>query len=121
MPVFLFIYQCIVLAEENFLKNKFGTDFENYTKKVHRWIPNISGLNETFSSMQFEWKRWLIKEYNTQFVWLCGIVLILLFKYPQLTKGNDDFRNLLALTFILVFAAYYFFIRYMKKSGKWAV
>lgn len=119
MPVFLFIYQCIVLAEEHFLRNKFGNDFEEYTKNVHRWIPNLSGLNQTFASMEFKWKRWLIKEYNTQFIWLCGIVLILLFKYPQLTNGNDDFRNILALIFILIFAGYYFLIRYMKKSGKW--
>jgi protein-S-isoprenylcysteine O-methyltransferase Ste14 len=120
MPVFLFIYQCIVLAEENFLKNKFGEDFTIYTQKVHRWIPKISGLNNTFSSMEFKWKRWLIKEYNTQFVWLCGIILILLFKYPQLTSNNDNFRNLLALIFVLIFTGYYFLIRYMKKSGKWA-
>jgi protein-S-isoprenylcysteine O-methyltransferase Ste14 len=119
MPVFLFIYQCIVLAEENFLKSKFGADFEDYAKKVHRWVPNVSGLNKTFASMEFKWKRWLIKEYNTQFVWLCGIVLILLFKYPQLTNSNENFRNLLALIFVLTFAGYYFLIRYMKKSGKW--
>ncbi|GAA5086234.1 lipid A Kdo2 1-phosphate O-methyltransferase [Chryseobacterium ginsengisoli] len=120
MPVFLFIYQCIVLAEENFLKNKFGQDFENYTQKVHRWIPKISGLDQTFTSMEFKWKRWLVKEYNTQFIWLCGIVLILLFKYPQLTQGNADFRNILAVIFVLIFSGYYFFVRYMKKSGKWA-
>lgn len=119
MPLFLLIYQCIVLAEENFLKNKFGSDFDNYTKKVHRWIPNISGLNETFSGMEFKWKRWLIKEYNTQFIWLCGIVLILLFKYPQLTNNDDNFRNILAVFFVLMFAGYYFLIRYMKKSGRW--
>ncbi|WP_370895522.1 methyltransferase family protein [Chryseobacterium gossypii] len=119
MPVFLFIYQCIVLAEENFLRSKFGEDFDAYTRKVHRWIPKVSGLRKTFSSMEFKWKRWLIKEYNTQFVWLCGIVLILLFKYPQLTNSDDSFRNILATIFILIFAGYYFLIRYMKKSGKW--
>ncbi|MEY8759735.1 methyltransferase family protein [Chryseobacterium tongliaoense] len=119
MPLFLLIYQCIVLAEENFLKNKFGSDFDRYTKKVHRWIPNISGLNDTFSKMEFKWKRWLIKEYNTQFIWLCGIVLILLFKYPQLTNNDDNFRNILAVFFVLMFAGYYFLVRYMKKSGRW--
>ncbi|RKT01388.1 methyltransferase family protein [Chryseobacterium defluvii] len=119
MPIFLFIYQCIVLAEENFLRNKFGTDFEEYTKKVHRWIPNLSGLSRTFASMEFQWKRWLIKEYNTQFIWLCGIVLILLFKYPQLTNSDTHVRNILALVFLLIFTGYYFLIRYLKKSGRW--
>ncbi len=119
MPVFLFIYQCIVLAEENFLRQKFGVQFEEYTQRVHRWIPSLKGIGVTFSSMEFHWKRWLIKEYNTQFIWLCGIALILLFRYPELTDGNTVLRNSLAVAFILVFAVYYFYVRYMKKSRKW--
>ena len=119
MPLFLFIYQTIVLAEENFLHNKFGASFDEYTKKVHRWIPNLSGIGKTFSAMSFKWKRWLIKEYNTQFVWLSGIALILLFKYPQLTNGDESLRNTLAAIAVAVFLAYYLFVRYMKKSKKW--
>ena len=119
MPIFLFIYQCIVLAEENFLRGKFGESFDDYTKRVHRWFPNFSGLGATFGSMEFKWKRWLIKEYNTQFIWLTGIALILLFKYPQLTYHDDNFRNILAGVFIVIFAVYYFTIRYFKKSKKW--
>lgn len=119
MPVFLFIYQAIVLAEENFLRGKFGASFDEYTQKVHRWIPNLSGIGKTFSAMSFKWKRWLIKEYNTQFVWLSGIALILLFKYPQLTNGDDRLRNTSAAIAVAVFLAYYLFVRYMKKSKKW--
>lgn len=119
MPFFMFIYQCIVLAEENFLKGKFGTQFEQYAKRVNRWIPRISGMEQTFATMEFNWKRWLIKEYNTQFVWLCGIALILLFKYPQFTNGVSQRRNILAVIFVLLFAVYYFFIRFMKKSKRW--
>ncbi|AZI22171.1 isoprenylcysteine carboxylmethyltransferase family protein [Chryseobacterium taklimakanense] len=119
MPIFLFIYQAIVLAEENFLRGKFGASFDEYTQKVHRWIPNLSGIGKTFSAMSFKWKRWLIKEYNTQFVWLSGIALILLFKYPQLTNGDDRLRNNSAAIAVAVFLAYYLFVRYMKKSKKW--
>lgn len=119
MPIFLFIYQSIVLAEENFLRGKFGASFDEYTQKVHRWIPNLSGIGKTFSAMSFKWKRWLIKEYNTQFVWLSGIALILLFKYPQLTNGDDRLRNTSAAIAVAVFLAYYLFVRYMKKSKKW--
>lgn len=119
MPIFLFIYQAIVLAEENFLRGKFGASFDEYTQKVHRWIPNLSGIGKTFSAMSFKWKRWLIKEYNTQFVWLSGIALILLFKYPQLTNGDDRLRTTSAAIAVAVFLAYYLFVRYMKKSKKW--
>lgn len=119
MPLFLFIYQCIVLAEENFLRGKFGESFDDYTKRVHRWFPNFSGLGNTFGSMEFKWKRWLIKEYNTQFIWLSGIVLILLFNYPELTNGDQKLRNILAISCIVIFAIYYFTIRYLKKSKTW--
>src|SRR3546814_12831902 len=61
IPLFLFIYQAIVLAEERFLRNKFGSDFDAYTKRVHRWLINPIGLGKTISGMHFSWKRWLMQ------------------------------------------------------------
>ncbi|MFT3947729.1 MAG: isoprenylcysteine carboxylmethyltransferase family protein [Agriterribacter sp.] len=119
IPLFLFIYQAIVVAEENFLLRKFGESFERYCRKVNRWIPSLKGISTTFSSMEFKWKRWLIKEYNTQFVWLTGITLIILFKYPELTQYNQEKRNVLLAIIIPLLLLYYLTIRYLKKSGKW--
>ena len=118
IPLFLLIYHAIVLAEEKFLRAKFGSSFEMYCKKVNRWLPDLSGLSNTFNSMKFKWKRWVLKEYTTQFIWLCGIVLILLLTYPQLTDYSASRRNMLLgilLPFLLVV---YLFVRYLKKSGK---
>jgi protein-S-isoprenylcysteine O-methyltransferase Ste14 len=119
IPLFLFIYQAIVLAEENFLRNKFGAQFDAYCARVNRWWINFSGIGNTIGSMAFNGKRWLIKEYNTQTVWLLGIVVILLFYYPQLTNGDTVLRDRIGITALVVLAAYYFTIRYLKKSGKW--
>lgn len=119
MPLFILIYQAIVLAEENYLRNKFGDRFDHYCKKVNRWIPSLTGLRTTFSSMTFKWKRWLIKEYNTQYIWLTGMVLILLFKYPQLTRYDEKRRNLLLAIILPLLLVYYVTIRYLKKSGTW--
>ena len=119
MPLFLVIYQAIVLAEENFLRNKFGASFDQYCSRVNRWIPSLKGISKTFSSMHFKWTRWILKEYNTQYIWLTGIVLILLFKYPQLTDFDEHRRNFL-LAIILPFLLFlYLLVRYLKKSGKW--
>lgn len=118
MPAFLFIYQAIVMAEENFLRGTFGDDYVAYCRRVNRWIPVLSGLRETFGSMEFRWRRWLIKEYNTQFVWLMGIAMILLFKYPELTNGNPQLRAGILAFIIPLLTAAYFWIRYLKKSGK---
>lgn len=119
IPLFLFIYQSIVLAEEYFLRNKFGSEFDAYTKRVHRWLINPIGLVRTVSDMHFSWKRWLIREYNTQVVWMLCIVVILVFKY---THWHWDIatRNTWFIIAVLVLACYYGTIRYLKKSGKWA-
>ncbi len=119
MPAFMVIYQAIVLAEEHFLRSKFGDGFRAYCTRVNRWIPSLSGLSATFKSMTFYWKRWLIKEYNTQYIWLTGIALILLFKYPQFTGYDDKKRNVLLAVILPLLLVFYFSIRYLKKSGRW--
>ena len=118
MPIFFFIYQAIVLAEENFLRNKFGEGFNAYCRRVNRWIPNFSKLPATFRSMGFKWKRWILKEYNTQLVWLVGITLILLFEYPQLTHYDNRLRNLLLFIILPLLGFLYLYIRWLKKSRR---
>lgn len=41
IPVFLFIYQAIVLAEESFLSGYLGDAHAVYCKKVNRWVPSL--------------------------------------------------------------------------------
>jgi protein-S-isoprenylcysteine O-methyltransferase Ste14 len=119
IPLFLFIYQAIVLAEEQFLRNKFKGQFDAYCSRVSRWGINLNGLGRTISNMDFNGKRWLIKEYNTQTVWAAGIVVILLFYYPQLTGYDTDLRNKIIIVALILLGIYYFSIRYLKKSGTW--
>jgi protein-S-isoprenylcysteine O-methyltransferase Ste14 len=112
MPLFLFIYQAIVLAEEHFLRGKFGADFDAYCAKVNRWIPSLKGISATFSSMEFNWKRWVLKEYTTQFIWLAGIVLLII----RLYQIEDVLKN--SIYAVLVLGFFYLYVRYLKKSGK---
>ena len=118
IPFFLFVYQAIVLAEEKFLRNKFGEQYDRYTKAVNRWLPDLNGISSTFNSMQFRWRRWILKEYNTQYIWLTGITLILLFKYPEITNGDTRLRNILLAIILPLLGFAYLFVRYLKKSGK---
>ena len=118
IPVFLFIYQAIVLAEENFLRGKFGPGFDDYCKKVNRWFPNLKGIGKTFRSMEFNWKRWILKEHTTQFIWLIGITLILLINYPELTGHDENLRNLLLGIIPGVLTAYLYSYPVPEKNGK---
>ncbi|WP_031526684.1 methyltransferase family protein [Dyadobacter crusticola] len=117
MPLFLFIYQAIVLAEENFLRNKFGAQFDAYCSRVNRWLINFGGISRAFEGMKFNYKRWVLKEYNTLLVWLLGVSAILIFKYPQLVPDSDS-RMILFVAIVLVLGAVYGYVRYLKKSGK---
>ena len=112
MPLFLFIYQAIVLAEENFLRGKFGADFDAYCARVNRWIPSLKGIGATFSSMEFNWKRWVLKEYTTQFIWLAGIALLII----RLYQIEDVLTN--SIYAVIMLAIGYAIVRYLKKSGK---
>jgi protein-S-isoprenylcysteine O-methyltransferase Ste14 len=118
IPIFLFVYQAIVLAEENFLRGKFGPGYDQYCSKVNRWWPSLKGIGTTFSGMQFNWRRWILKEHTTQFIWLNGIVLILLLKYPELTGGDEQLRNLLIGVILGAILLLYLLVRYLKKTGK---
>ena len=43
-PLFIFIYQAIIRAEEDFLSNKFGEAFDQYCADTNRWIPKLNGM-----------------------------------------------------------------------------
>ncbi|MGR9013204.1 MAG: methyltransferase family protein [Gammaproteobacteria bacterium] len=118
IPAFLFIYHAIVLAEESFLRDKFSDEFDVYCRRTHRWIPRFSGLLETFNRMSFRWQRPVVKELAALYVWLVGIVLVLLIKYPELTDDNVQIRNQFLAVSLLLLTAIYLFTRYLKKSGK---
>jgi protein-S-isoprenylcysteine O-methyltransferase Ste14 len=118
IPVFLFIYHSIVLAEENFLRNKFGDQFNSYCDSVNRWFPSLKGIRKTFKNSRFNWKRYVIKEYNTFFLWLGGITLLLLLNYPQLTHFDKHLRNRLFFIIFPLLILGYLFVRFLKKSGR---
>jgi len=51
---FTFQYYCIILAEEDFLSNKFKDIFTQYTKSVNRFIPWINDIpDEVLSKLKF--------------------------------------------------------------------
>lgn len=123
MPLFSFIYQAIVLAEEDFLRKKFGSGFDNYCKDVNRWWPSLQGIGNTLRSMEFNWKRWILKEHTTQFIWLLGIVSLLAaplpeLRYPELLEGCALPPRRIFTVSVALLCALYALIRMLKKSGR---
>jgi hypothetical protein len=78
---------------------------------------NLKGIDTTFSEMKFNYRRWLIKEYNTLFIWLVGIVAIILFEYEHLVPDPDR-RVGIFLAIFVALGIVYGYVKYLKKSGK---
>ncbi|MBA3647527.1 MAG: isoprenylcysteine carboxylmethyltransferase family protein [Chitinophagales bacterium] len=120
VPVFIFFYQAIVLAEENFLLSKFNGAFEDYKSKVNRWLPKFRGISSTLQSMEMKWQRIFIKEYTSAYVWITGAVLLIM-KNNYLYYGKNQLYNylLLFIGVLLALLIFYLTVRYFKKTKKW--
>jgi protein-S-isoprenylcysteine O-methyltransferase Ste14 len=76
IPFFFIAYRAIVAAEEAYLRDRFGREYEEYCSKVNRFIPDFSGFRDTLRGMAFNWKRLLLKEYGSMFTWSAGMILV---------------------------------------------
>jgi protein-S-isoprenylcysteine O-methyltransferase Ste14 len=118
VPIFLFIYQCIIYAEEDFLTKKFGQPYLDYCASVNRWLPNLKGIGKTFSSMKFNWAKCMLTENNTQIFWATGVFLTLIFKYFFIFGENPWTRHYFMITVLPLFVVYYLVLRWLRKSGR---
>jgi protein-S-isoprenylcysteine O-methyltransferase Ste14 len=81
IPLAVFMYVCIVAAEEEYLLGRFGDAFRAYCRDVPRWLPRPGSLVRASGAMQFRWRRVLVKEYGTPFGWINVIIAITLFNF----------------------------------------
>jgi PAS domain S-box-containing protein len=117
IPLFIFFYMAIIMAEENYLSNKFGEEYVEYCRNVNRFIPNFSGIGTTLKNMTFNWKRLLTKEYGTTYLWIvCMIILIERNQYIR--YGNQENRTVIVILglSLIVVTALYAIARNFKKS-----
>jgi protein-S-isoprenylcysteine O-methyltransferase Ste14 len=79
VPFILFAYVSMVAAEEAYLRQKFGAAYEAYCRRVNRWWPQFGKLPKLVRTMQFDWRRVVIKDYTTICAW--SVAALILFAY----------------------------------------
>jgi len=80
---FVFAYIAITLAEENFLAGRFGAAYQDYLRRVPRFLPDPRGLGRTLQGMTFDWAKVVRKEYGATFAWVTMLVLIVTLESRQ--------------------------------------
>jgi len=101
VPLSLGMHKVIVAAEENFLRNKFGAQFDEFCATVPRWVPRLAGLGRTVSGMQFEWRRVVAKEYAATFDWFSAVAVVVLLNLWR-ADVLDDHEGLTALMAVVI-------------------
>ncbi|NNE75678.1 MAG: hypothetical protein HKN31_01245 [Pricia sp.] len=119
IPLFIFIYQAIIRAEEAYLRNAYGKGFATYCANVNRWVPELKGIGKTFKENDFNLKKVAYKEYNTTYLWTLGATLLLGYN-TQWFKLNLNLKNegIYFLIVIAILTTLYFTIRFFKKRER---
>jgi protein-S-isoprenylcysteine O-methyltransferase Ste14 len=119
LPFFAFVYYSIVRAEEVFLTDRFGVEYQKYCRRVPRFVPRLRGLFAPFHGLRFDWKKLIRKEYGTTFAWVGG--MLLLFIWEDAANRNLQVRTansykLIEIAWVLLICGYVT-ARILKKRG----
>ncbi len=66
----------IIVAEEHFLRGKFGQQYVDYCRRVPRLVPRLAGLRDTLRGVTFNWPRVVDKEYMEPVDWLSATAIV---------------------------------------------
>ena len=98
--LFAFIYQCIVLAEEDFLEEKFGDAYRAYCRDVPRWALRLERFRSATDGMAFNVRRVIAKDYSTMSAALITLLAIEFYRaviHDDLSQGLSHLAVLAGL------------------------
>lgn len=97
---FAFCYQCIVLAEEAYLADKFGAGYAAYRAEVPRWTLRLSRFRESTEAMSFNLPKVILNDYTT----IANAVMMLSAAeiYEQVANGEATRASLTPLIAVIV-------------------
>jgi protein-S-isoprenylcysteine O-methyltransferase Ste14 len=114
---YLFMYQCVILAEEDYLRRKFGAAFDEYCRHVPRWLPTLRGIGHTLSGSTFQWRRMIVKGYSEPLGWTLPIVGIGLYNMSVVGDLDEQAGHTWTLLGVLaVVVALWFVAALLKKT-----
>ena len=118
LPLAVVFYAAIIAAEEAYLREKFGAQFDAYCARVNRILPRLSGLGRSVEGMRFNWRRVLAKDYST--IFLSVLLLAGLVRWDDaVISGTTALPPLeRVLVFLVPWMALYFVVWRLKKTRR---
>jgi protein-S-isoprenylcysteine O-methyltransferase Ste14 len=118
VPMIVLVYATIIAAEEAYLREKFGAEFDDYCARVPRILPRLSGFRDSVRDMRFNWRRVLVKDYSTIFISVI-VVLVLSFVDDYLILGASALPAVeLELMILVPWAILYLVVWRLKKTRR---
>lgn len=96
-------YYFIILSEEHFLRNKYGTEYENYFDRIRRIVPTFGHYRKNLNP--FSGKKVLFKEKDSVFNMLLMFLLVLLYK-ERVFRGRIEEPLYYIITGVVLIIAY---------------
>lgn len=119
IPLFLFVYQAIISAEEAYLRSKFGAEYDEYERSVNRYLPAFLHARESFMGMRFDWRKSLRKDLGTYVGLTIGLILLPVWRAYWLYGWEaTQMAAMRALWLTLGVTALYIFLLNLKKSDR---
>ncbi len=118
IPLFLYIYVAIVAAEEQFLRGKFGREYDEYAARVPRYLPTLAGWSRLLAA-DYDWRRAVRQDLSTFTALFLGINGMLTLRTVFL-EGVDAIPQIApwsAAGFVVVLLLYGWLYR-LKKQGR---
>lgn len=118
LPFFVFLYVSITLAEEDYLRKKFGPEYDDYTRRVPRFWISFKGMGRTLGGMKYDWKKAIRKDFNTTFTYVTTAMALLVWERISADgfAATRDYANFMFRLWLLAGVAY-LVILVLKKTG----
>jgi protein-S-isoprenylcysteine O-methyltransferase Ste14 len=118
LPLTVLAYGSIIAAEEAYLRDKFGGEFDAYCRRVNRIVPGLAGWRRSMAGMRFNWRRLIVKEYNTIFGAVAAVTALSVWDDYRIVGEQALPSPRLVLTLAIPWLAGYVVVWGLKKTRR---
>ena len=119
LPFFLLVYQALIAAEEAYLRQRFGAEYERYCAQVNRLWPDIRRARSVLGGLSYDWRVAVRKELSTLAGLLVGLIWLPVLRICWFLGWSGVAGHLIwAVGWTIAVLALYGWMVYLKKMRR---